>query len=105
MQANVENGALAPCNVIEEQVQASGETSTSNLIIIEVDLQKTIEMIMEQENVVVSEVEEDEHVIGHVEIDVGDIFILTYNLLPIDPLYLRGWVGFFLANLCLQYLC
>ncbi len=34
---NVEDGALALCNVNEEQVQAS----------VEVDLQKTIEMIVE----------------------------------------------------------
>jgi hypothetical protein len=53
-------------------------------------------MIMEQENVVlVSELEEDEHVIRHVEIDASDILILTYNLLPTHPLYLRGQVGFF----------
>ncbi len=46
-------------------------------------MQKIIKMIVEQENVAfVSKPKEDEHVIGHVEIDVGDIFILTYNLLP-----------------------
>jgi hypothetical protein len=102
VQANVENGALPPCNVDEEQVQASaevGETSTSNFITIEANLQKTIEMIMEQENVALAlEPKEDEHVIGHVEIHVGDIFILTYNPLPINPLYLRGWVGFFFGK-------
>jgi hypothetical protein len=32
---------------------------------------------------------------GHVEIDVSDIFILTYNLLPTYFLYLKRWVGFF----------
>jgi hypothetical protein len=31
-----------------------GETSTTNLITIEVDLQKTIEMIAEQENVTIA---------------------------------------------------
>ncbi len=47
-------------------------------------------MIMEQKNVAIaSELKEDEHVIGHVEIDEGDIFILTYNLLPTHPLYLK----------------
>jgi hypothetical protein len=99
VQMSVEDGALAQCNVNEEQVQANvelRETSTINLATIEVDLQKTIEMIMEQENVVlVSELEEDEHVIRHVEIDASDILILTYNLLPTHPLYLRGQVGFF----------
>jgi len=99
VQMSVEDGALAQCNVNEEQVQANvelRETSTINLATIEVDLQKTIEMIVEQENVVlVSELEEDEHVIRHVEIDASDILILTYNLLPTHPLYLRGQVGFF----------
>jgi len=52
-------------------------------------------MIVEQENVIiVLKVEEDEHIIGHVEIDASDIFILIYNLLPTHPFYLRGWVGF-----------
>ncbi len=51
---------------------------------------------MEQENgALVSKLKEDEHVIGHVEIDASDIFILTYNLLPTHPLYLKGWMGFF----------
>jgi S-adenosylmethionine hydrolase len=56
VQASVEDGALAPCNVKEKQVQMGvevGETSTTNLTI-EVDLQKTIEMIVEQENVVIA---------------------------------------------------
>jgi hypothetical protein len=54
MQANVEDGALAPCNFNEEQVQVTievGETFTIDLVTIEVDLQKNIEMIVEQENV------------------------------------------------------
>jgi hypothetical protein len=45
VQANVEDGALAPCNVNEEQVQMNvevGETYTTNLATIEVDLQKII---------------------------------------------------------------
>ncbi len=58
---------------------------------------------MEEENVtIVSMWKEDEHVIKHVEIIASDIFILTYNLLPTHPLYLKGWVGFFLENLCMQ---
>jgi hypothetical protein len=79
MQAIVEDGALVPCNVNEEQVQVTievGETSTMDLVTIEVDLQKTIEMIVEQENVALAlEPKEDEHVIEYVEIDSGDIFI------------------------------
>jgi hypothetical protein len=54
MQVNVEDGALDQCSVNEEQVQASvevGETFTTNLATIEIDLQKIIEMIVEQENV------------------------------------------------------
>ncbi len=54
MQVSVEDGALVLCNVNEEQVQVSveiGETSIANLVTIEIDLQKIIEMIMEQENV------------------------------------------------------
>jgi len=53
-------------------------------------------MIVEQENVAfVLELEEDEHVIKHVEIDVCDNFILIYNLLPTHPLYLKRWWVFF----------
>ncbi len=51
---SVEDGALAPCNVDEEQVQVHlevGETSITNFVTIEVDLQKTIETIVEHENV------------------------------------------------------
>ncbi len=70
MQANVEDGALVSCNVNEEQVQMNvevRETSIANLAIIEVDLQKTIKMIMEEKNIALALVqEEDEHVIGHV---------------------------------------
>jgi hypothetical protein len=53
VQASVEDGVLVLCNVNEEQVQTgveAGEISTIN-VTIEVDLQKTIEIIMEQENV------------------------------------------------------
>jgi hypothetical protein len=70
VQANVEDGALVSCNVNEEQVQMNvevRETSIANLAIIEVDLQKTIKMIMEEKNIALALVqEEDEHVIGHV---------------------------------------
>ncbi len=54
MQANVEDGALALCNVNEKQVQMGvevRETSTRDVVTIEIDLQKNIEMIVEQENV------------------------------------------------------
>jgi hypothetical protein len=61
-------------------VQASvefGETSIANVVRIEVDLNKTIEMIIEQENVTLSlmleQDNEDEHVINHVDIDASDI--------------------------------
>jgi hypothetical protein len=45
MQASVEDGALAQCNVNEEQVQMSvevGETFTIDLATIEVDMQKLL---------------------------------------------------------------
>jgi hypothetical protein len=54
VQANVEDGALALCNVNEKQVQMGvevRETSTRDVVTIEIDLQKNIEMIVEQENV------------------------------------------------------
>jgi hypothetical protein len=54
MQTSVEDGALAPCTINEKQVQANvevGKTSTTDLTKIEIDLQKTIEIIVEQENV------------------------------------------------------
>jgi hypothetical protein len=57
---NVEDGALVPCNVNEEQVQTNvevGETLTINLSTIEIDLQKTIEMIMEQKYVAFASVQ------------------------------------------------
>ncbi len=44
---------------------------------------------MEQKNVdFAPKPKEDEHVRGHVEIDAGQIFIITYNLLPTHPFYL-----------------
>ncbi len=57
VQMNVENGALALYNVNEEQMQVSvevGETFIIDLITIKIDLQKIIDMIVEQENVVIS---------------------------------------------------
>jgi hypothetical protein len=46
---NVEDGALVPCNVNEEQVQTNievGETFSVNLVTIEVNLQKTIDVAL-----------------------------------------------------------
>jgi hypothetical protein len=45
VQESVEDDALAPCNVNEEQMRVSvevGETSTTNLATIEVDMQKLL---------------------------------------------------------------
>jgi uncharacterized ParB-like nuclease family protein len=45
MEVSVEDGALAQCNVNEEQVQASvevGETITIDVATIEVDMQKLL---------------------------------------------------------------
>ncbi len=54
VQSSVEDGALTLCNVNEEQMQMGvevEETSTRDVVTIEFDLQKIIEMIVEQENV------------------------------------------------------
>ncbi len=82
-------GAVASSQMNEEQAQASvevGETSIADVVRIEVDLHKTIEMIVEKKNVTISLVpkqnNEDEHVIKHVDMDACDILNLTYNLLP-----------------------
>ncbi len=97
---NVENGALAPCNVNEEQVQASvevGETSTTNFTTIEIDLQKTIGIIVEQKNVTfISKPKEDERFIRHVEIDACDIFILIIINHPPPPPSLFEKMGGFI---------
>ncbi len=48
---------LVPNEIVEEQVQVGediGETSTINIDRIEVDLEKTILMIKEQENVILT---------------------------------------------------
>jgi hypothetical protein len=50
VEASVEDGALALCNVNEKQVQTNvevGETSIVDLVIIEVHLQMFFEMIMQ----------------------------------------------------------
>ncbi len=55
MQVSVEDSPLAQCNVNEEKMQAIvevGEIATTDLATIQVDLQKTIEMLVEQENVI-----------------------------------------------------
>ncbi len=102
VQANVEDGALALCNVNEEQVQVSvkvGETFTTKLATIEVDLQKTIDMILKQKNVIIaSMLEENGHVIKHVEIDVNDIFYLNLQFIT-HPFSLIERMGkFFLGK-------
>ncbi len=96
-------GTLASNEMNEEQVQASvevGETSIANVVKIEVDLHKTIEMIVEQENVtfflVLEQDNEDEHVIKHVNIDAGDILNLIYNLLPYTSSLFERMGGLFL---------
>ncbi len=88
VQASVEDGVLVLCNVNEEQVQTgveAGEISTIN-VTIEVDLQKTIEIIMEQENVTFTSMpqqeNEDEDVIGHVDIDASDIELNLQSFYP-----------------------
>jgi len=73
-----------------------GETYIVDVAKIEVDLQTIIEMIVEQKIIILVSMQEqdneDEHVITHVDIDVGEILNL---ICPTHPLYLRGSMGFF----------
>jgi hypothetical protein len=72
-----------------------------NEIVEEVDLEKTISMIKEQENVihvvlVLKQENANENVEPHAQIDGGDILHFLYcNVLPHHPLKWRGWVRFF----------
>jgi ribosomal protein L18E len=60
-----------------------GETSTTNVSKIEVELQKPIDMIEEQEIVVPNAMLEQNNVQPHVEIDGGDTLnFISYNYLP-----------------------
>jgi len=106
VQANVEDRALVQCNVSEKQMQMIvevRETSTIDLATIKVDMQKNIEMIVKQKNVIfVLESKEDEHVIGHVEIDLGDIFNFNLQFIAHPSSVFERMGGFFLGvNLCL----
>jgi CRISPR/Cas system-associated endoribonuclease Cas2 len=78
--------ALALSGNVEERVQTSvdvGETSTTNVNKIEVELQKLIDMIEEQEIVVPNAMLEQNNVQPHVEIDRGDTLNFTSsNYLP-----------------------
>jgi hypothetical protein len=89
VQVNVEDGALALCNVNEKPVQMgveAGETFTKHVVTIEVKLQKTIEMIVEQKHLalvlVPKQENEDEHVIGNVDIDACDIELNLQSITP-----------------------
>ncbi len=76
--------------------------SIADVVRIEVDLHKTIEMIVEQENVtlflVLEQDNENEHVIKHVDIDASDILNLTYNLLPYTFFLFERMGGFFFCQ-------
>jgi len=80
---------LVPSQIVEEQVQVGediGETSATNVDRIKVDLEKTILMIKEQENVVHVLVLEQENVNEDVELHahIDGVKILNfiyYNLL------------------------
>jgi len=77
---------LAFSGNVEERVQASvdfGETSTTYVSKIEVELQKLINMIDEQEIMALSAMLEQNDVQRHVEIDGGDTLNFTSsNYLP-----------------------
>jgi hypothetical protein len=108
MQLNVEDvGALALSEMNEEQAQASvevGKTSIADVIMIEVDLHKTIEMIVEKKNVILYLVQtqnnKNEHVIKHVDMNACDILNLFYNLLPYPSFILERMVGLFFWQIC-----
>ncbi len=72
------------------------------LLIIEVDLYKTIEMIVEEKNVTLylmqKQNNEHEHVIKHVDMDACDILNLIYNLLPYPSFLLEKMVGLFFGK-------
>jgi uncharacterized protein YhfF len=74
--------ALTPNGNIRDQMQANvgvGETSTTTDVNrIEVEFQKTINMIGEQEIVVLGQENANGDVEIHVQIDGGDILNLTY---------------------------
>jgi hypothetical protein len=74
--------ALAPNGNIEEGIQANvevGETSTTvNVCKIEVELQRTIDMIEDKEIFVPGQKNENGNVDPHAQIDEGEILYLTY---------------------------
>ncbi len=90
MEAHVEIvGVLVSSEINKEQVQAIvdvGETSMANVSRIEIDLQKTITMIVKQKIVgplsMSKQDNEDEHVTTHADIDTSDILnLIYYNVL------------------------
>jgi hypothetical protein len=97
---------LVPNEIVEKQVQMGediGETSIINIDRIEVDLEKTILMIEEQENVILTPMSEQENanevVEPHANIDGGDILnIIYYNLLPHPSFQVEKMGGVFFVN-------
>ncbi len=100
---------LAPNEIVEEQVWAGEdvvEAFVANVDRIEMDLERTILMVEEQENVVLITIvpkweNENEDVEPHGHIDGNDIlnFMYYYNLLGLEG----GW-GIFLVSVFRQYL-
>jgi hypothetical protein len=85
--------ALTPNGNIDEGMQANvevGETfATLDVCTIEIDLQRTIDMIKDQEIVVPRQESANGNVDPHAQIDEGEILYLTYY----------NQLGFFLSNL------
>ncbi len=84
--------ALAPNGNIKEGMQTNvevGEASTTiDVCRIEAELQRTIDMIKDQEIVVHGQENANGNVDLHAQINCST-----------HPFQLRGWVGFFLSNL------
>jgi hypothetical protein len=88
---------------VEERVQASvdvGETSTTYVNKIKVELQKPIDMIEEQDIMALSAILEQNNVQRHVEIDGGDTLNFTSsNYLPHPSSQVKRMGGIFLQYL------
>ncbi len=94
--------AQAPNGNIEEEMQANVEVGEIFIIIdvsrIEVELQRTIDIIEDQEIVAPRQENANGDVEFHAQIDGGDIVYLIIINCRTHPLQLRGWVGFFFVK-------
>ncbi len=100
--------ALAPNGNIEEEMQTNVEVGEIFTIInvsrIEVELQKTIDIIEDQEIVALGQENANGDVELRVQIDGGDIMYLIIINCHTHPLQLRGWVGFLFVKFVITIL-